>query len=619
MTGPIIRSKKSKKSLGSLALVAVLASVGWGAGHATAAANGPKLPVIQQVGVIPVQWEGDDIARAAIDEAFPAAVREAHRFHVLSDDLVNGLWQEKDGRDELIGQFELHSFASLTVTPRSDTVVFTARLLDPAMKTQILETDTLPRSWLAAADPDAVKDRIQKLVFRLINRIPVDVSVTSVQGQYITLSGGSDQGIQVGDSVDLVRATIATLHPANGTWLDFHKKPLGTAQVIETKDFTSVARLIKLTIDNAVEVGDGARIAAIAGRQKFARLAQNEGLKDAGNQDTIVVPPLYLGTPPAAEKAPFGTPSAATVVTPEAKQNPVYAQNDQSASDAHPASNPGSGSGEAPASSNDEEPEGPSLWSKVANAFSGTADTVDGAVGAVGGAVGAVVDRPFDDIRIYTGPTWWKISGKDPGLNSAGKFPVWLFNSLGGGITRATVYKFRVAFGGGGAFGKTPNGSWYGYNGYASLYWEDSLSDDPSALLSTWRAGGQANLSGMGVEHASDADLAYYGGGDWIRGGFFGGLGGRVSVLDRPYDWSTDFSVYPLNIGRVGSQGKFTLIESTFGYALNVGAFQHDPSFGALRLGGGIDFSDERMTLKDGKRAHLTNYALKAMAKYPLP
>lgn len=623
MTGPTIKSRSF--SLSAALFLAVSPHL------ALAAATGPKLPVIQQVGVIPVQWEGGEGAsyglepvRPTIEEGFSAAMRDAHRFHVLGDDLVAGLWNEKDGREELISQFELHSFASLTVTPRSDVVVWTARLLDPALKSQLMESDSVPRHWLTSADAEAIKERLQKLVFRLINRIPVDVSVTSVQGAFITLSGGAEQGIQVGDSVDLVRATISTLHPANGTWLDFHKRPLGKAQIIETKGYTSVARLLNLTIDNAVEVGDGARIGAIAGRQKFQRLADQEGLKDSGNQGTIVVPPLYLGTPPPVAKKPpmlaQAGPAAAPVPAmkadaPESASAGPEAPSGVTDQDPAPVTGEGSGSGSAevkPQVAEGPKSEEPTFWDRVGSAFSGTADTV-------GGAVGAVVDRPFDDLRLYVGPTWWAIQGKERGLNAQGKFPYWLLNSVGGGITRGTVSKFRLAFGGGGAFGNSNAGKWYGYNGYAGIYWEDRISEDPAAVLGTWHAGGQASLSGMGVSGEGDKK-AFFGGGDWVRGGFFGGLGGRIDAGEsQRYDWFGDFALYPINIGRVGVEKKWQSVESTFGYGLNVGAVQYDPMPATLRFGGEFDYTNEKMTLKNGKRAALTTYAIKVLARYPLP
>lgn len=561
----------------------------------------PKLPVIQQVGVIPVQWEGENVTagRAAIDSTFAQIVRDSRRFRVLNDDLISQTWNTPEGRQELKDQFELQGFVSLTVTPRSDTVRLTARLMDGNLKSNLLESDTVTVDWLANAQDAAVRDRLERLVFRLFNRIPVDVSVTSVQGSYITLSGGSDQGIEAGDKVDLVRAEIKSLHPANGTWLDFQKQNLGTAQVVEVKTYTSVAKLTGQTYDNAVQVSDGARIGAIASRVKFARLAQNDGFKDSGNQDTIVVPPLYNGAPPPKPQAPVKQPlNAPNQPPPTYQQQPQYSQQAPEDSAVAPQAAPQSqpqtqqaqgdqGSQQEPAVSPAED-NGPTLWDDVAS--------------------DATSHKLVDDITAHVGPHWWSVRGP---TNQSGKFPIWLLNSIGGGITRTMLFKFKTAFGGGLLFGKTNDGTYMGYDSYAKLYWEDVIAT--TGFLRGWRAGGIATFSGMGMK---DGD---YGGGDWVRGGFYGGLFGTVGAGEggQLYDWFGTFAIMPLNIGRIGYAGGRKVVESAFGTKFELGAYQHQPPR-IIQWGGGIEIGDERQTLKNGRRPHFKTYQLNVLAKYVL-
>ncbi len=560
----------------------------------------PKLPVIQQVGVIPVQWEGEALSagRAAVDSTFAQVVRDSRRFRVLNDDLISQTWSTAEGRQELKDQFELQGFVSLTAAPRSDTVRLTARLMDANLKTNLLESDTVTVDWLANAQDSAVKDRLERLVFRLFNRIPVDVSVTSVQGSYVTLSGGADQGIEAGDKVDLVRAEIKALHPANGTWLEFQKQNLGTAQIIEVKTYTSVAKLTGQTYDNAVQVADGARIGAIASRVKFARLAQNEGFKDAGNQDTIVVPPLYNGAPPPKPQAPVKQPiNAPNQPPPTSQQQPTYSQQqqqqpeesvDQPAPQAKPQQQAQSGDSANDPAVGQPDDNGPTLWDDVAS--------------------DATSHRMIDEIVGHAGPTWWSVKGP---TNQAGKFPIWLLNSVGAGVTRTMLFKFKTAFGGGFLFGNTNDGKYYGYDSYAKLYWEDVLALD--GFLRGWRAGGIATFSGVGMK---DGD---YGGGDWIRGGFYGGLFGVVAAGDggQTYDWFASFGITPLNIGRIGYDGGRKVVESAFGTKIEAGAYQHQPPR-TIQWGGGVEYTDERQTLKNGRRPHLTNYSINVLAKYPL-
>ena len=633
MTGRTIKSRSSKAMANAVkirdrALAAAFSLVL--AGPAVAATTGPRLPVIQHVGVIPVQWEGGEqdsygleTARTAIDPAFAAAVHASHRFHVLSDDLVSGLWKDKTGRDELTQNFELQSFASLAVTPRGDTVLFTARLLDPNLKTELLETETVPRSWLVASEADAVKDRVEQLAFRLINRLPIDVSVTSVQGQFLTLSGGAEQGVQVGDQVDLVRTTISSLHPANGSWLDFTKQSLGSAQVIETKGFTAVARIIKLTYDNAVEIGDGAKIPAIAGRVKFARQASGDTFTDAGNQGPIIVPPLYLGTQPKTPAKPAAKPAsnvekpAPASETGKTERAPTIAQSEQEPPPSAPTSEV---TDESPPTDPSETAEAKPATAPPATAQSGDSGGLS-VWDSFGSTVGSVVDRPFDDIHLYAGPAWWSISGgdwttssgKSRTLSAQGKFPVWLINSAGGGITRSLLSpKFHVAFGGGLGFGQTSRGRWTGYDANAMIYYEDKFAQD-GEILSQWRAGGIGHLSGWGVTGE------YFGGGDWIRGGGFVGLGGRFSVSNaQRYDWFGNFALYPLNFGRIGFDGKRTTIESSFGWQLDAGAYLNQPA-GVIQWGGEFTLGTEKESLENNRRAQIGEYTIRALAKYVLP
>ena len=590
MTGQTIRSKNCKT--GSLLLTLGAATLLTAASAFGAAA--PKLPVIQQVGVVPVQWEGEDGGLAAaqqnLSDALPKAVRAARRFRVLSDDLVAGLWQDGAGRKELSGEFELHAFTSLTAAPRGDVVTLTARLLDQNLKTLLIESDTVKRDWLAAADGDASYGAVEKLVFRLYNRIPVDVSVTSVQGAYITLSGGQEQGIEIGDNVDLVRATIRSVHPANGSWLEFGKQPLGTAQVIETKSHTSVAKLIKLTVENAVEVGDGARIPAIAGRAKFARVPGDEGLKDSGDPNTIIVPPLYQGGQPVAK--PAVKPAAPVAAVPPPPTDGSYvAQNDPApptssetaAQETPPADQSGSQPPPADGATTDEN-----FWDQV--------------------SFGDMVpDKFVDDMTIYTGPQWWSVKSRD--FSSSGRFPWWLVNHVGVSVTRTLFFKIKVGFGGGLLLGQTAKGNYIGYDSHARIYWEDQLNI-ADGLITGWHAGGHSSFSGINVTKEN------YGGGDWVRGGGFGGLFGTIHAgpANDRYDWFGDIAVMPLNIGRIGYNGGRQVVESSFGWDLSLGAFMYAPP-GAVQFGGGFDLGSEVQTLKNGKRPTINEYAIKAMAK----
>ena len=68
------------------------------------------------------------------------------------------------------------------------------------------------------------------LMFRLLNRYPVDVYVTSIQVPYITLSSGARQNIYEGDELDFFEVNIQQVHPINGAWLSFNLQTSGQGQ-----------------------------------------------------------------------------------------------------------------------------------------------------------------------------------------------------------------------------------------------------------------------------------------------------------------------------------------------------------------------------------------------------
>ncbi len=278
-----------------------------------------KLPILQQAGVIPVQWEGNtnSTSKNRISSAFVKAVQSSTRFRLIDSDLVASQWSTPAGREELNKQFELHAYLGLNVATKDDSVQFVFRILGPGLENFLSETETVSRNWLGAASQAELDDRLSNLVYRTLNRLPVDVVITSVQGKFITLSGGKAQRIEVGDDVTLLRAKVTARHPANGSWLEFKTQNLGSATIVEANQNTSVARLTRLIHEGAAEVGDGARIPAIAARNKFKVEPQTPQLVDNGKDD-IVIPPQ---TTDAAENPAQATSPATN--SEEAKPTPT--------------------------------------------------------------------------------------------------------------------------------------------------------------------------------------------------------------------------------------------------------------------------------------------------------
>ena len=110
-----------------------------------------------------------------------------------------------------------------------------------------------------------------------------------------------------------------------------------------------------------------------------------------------------------------------------------------------------------------------------------------------------------------------------------------------------------------------------------------------------------------------------YGGGDWVKGGVFGEIGGRAIVGSGPgqYDWFAELGLMPLNIGRLGYDQEFYTVESSLGRRFGFGALQYAPP-GAARYGGKLSVVDERQTLSNGRRMHFQEYALQMIVQFDL-
>lgn len=602
MTAIITKLKSSK-------LTHKFASISWwisliaAASSPAIAIDMPKLPVLQNVGVVPLvieEPEGHDPKLEQpleqIGTQFPKVVRDSHRFRVINDEVVSDLWKDAKGRKELQEEYEISALIGATAVPQSDVVTVVARIMDPELKIFIQEQDRIPTDWLLAASSAKIKDRLEQLVFSLFNRIPVDVSVTSVVGSFITISGGSEQGVLPGDRLDLQRIRVKALHPANGSWLGFDAKKLGTAEVVDVKTHNSVARLIGQSHDRAIEIGDGAKIPAIRSRNRFARLAQEDGFKDSRDPKTVIMPPVYLG-----ESAT----STALASKPGAKQ--PEPTRDTSPRISNDITGPETRENRVDATAPETTPLTAESDTQAPTPRPTEADDPGDEISFID-RLKSPQNKWLDDIHAYFGPHWWSVRGP---VNASGKFPLWLLNSAGVGVTRTLVYKIKTGFGGGALFGQTSKGNFIGYDGNAKLYWEDVIPSE-SGFVSWWHLGGYASLSGLSVSREK------FGGGDWLRGGVFAGLGGSLTATvmeSNKYDWFADFAILPLNLGRFGYGGKQQLVESAFGTRFTLGAYIREEAE-PIQWGGAVDISDERLTLKNSRRPHMSDYRLKLLAKY---
>lgn len=564
-------------------LISIFSSLGFSAGKV-------KLPVIRQVGIIPAQFHGDpssfsDIQffRQRLDSEFSGIVQKARRYRIINDELVESLWKDHAGRQELRREFELHGFINLNVSARSNVITLNLRMLGPNLETYMWESETVPRHTVMGMSEDSVDNLVKGLVFRLFNRIPIDVNVTSVQGGFVTLSGGKSQGIEVGDQVELKRVYIQSIHPANGSWQSFSEFPLGIAQIIEAKKNSSVAKLIRLTYEGAIELGDGARIPAVPSRVNFVRTddKQNDFI-NSGNQAAVIVPPLYEEVPTKAQQESHrqADPLAAAPAVEKIDASPTGTVENK----------PQAGEGDAQVGAEDssEKGEEESFWDMPDVSFDGFTDKI------------------IDDISLSAGPYWWKAVGP---RSASGSFPLYLFNRFYLNVNKSLPFNFKASYGGGVYFGSTPNGGHVGYDGHAKLFWQESFGSG-SDLLQYWRAGGFGRFTGLSVSKER------FGGGDFIRGGGFGGIGGTL-VTTSKIDWTAEFGLVPINVGRIGYDGNFHSIESTRGTYFRLEGWLGAQS-SQIKYGGAFNMADERMTVGGStvRRYHLSEYQLEFLVGY---
>ncbi|RZA24862.1 MAG: hypothetical protein EOP10_08615 [Proteobacteria bacterium] len=285
-----------------------------------AKAQGSSVPSIKYAGILPVYWQGETSPalsrkKSQIDALFPQVIRDSKRFAFLGDSIVADNWSSTEGRKKLRDEFELDAFLNLNVLEQGDVAIFTARLLSPELINYVSETERVPLTWLNTASKAELSQKIRDLSFRVLNRYPVDVFVTSLQGRYLTLSAGKDQNVLEGDELEFAEFTIKSTHPTDDTWLEFGTRSLGKAKVVESKAQSAIALITSLTSENAIKLGSGARVENIASRRNFRAAPKEEDVYITTDNSPIIQSPSQA---PAAKAKPKAVPSPAAKPTPEA-------------------------------------------------------------------------------------------------------------------------------------------------------------------------------------------------------------------------------------------------------------------------------------------------------------
>jgi hypothetical protein len=513
---------------------------------AAAFASMPMVSV-RTVGVIPPQTKhlssAKDLAAASKHcvAAFPKVVREAKRFLVLDDDFVANMWSTAETRKDLVDDYELDAFVTLDIQLKNDTVLWYARLLSPRMETYLIESESMSRSAFSELNASASFEKLQELVFRTFNRLPIDATVTSIQSKFLTLSAGKEQGINNKDEYSVVRPGIAATHPATGAWLSFNNTVLGKIKIVEVKDNSSIAEITHMTHDNSMMIGDGIKISDLNSRLRFKRRASE-------------------------------SPTSATDIKSQ-PASPIYSVSNQTQVPAEKTT-----SENVPATDTPEH-------STINAERSPDSEFVESSSNNTTKILREIIDYG----SASAGFKLWNASGAATAVSSF--FPL-NFGQVD--VGRKFGADSALEAGGHFSFGGTKNGSFTGFGGYGRISYQQPLTPDLN-----WSVGGGGGLNSLAVEDE------LFGGYDAIYAAGFASLMGQVRFEDQAFSWRTDLELRPFNIGQVGAKGAKKQIDSSLvtiarlGISQNLGTDQLEWGGGFESQTANFSLGQSDLTLSD--------------------
>ncbi len=496
-------------------------------------APGTRLPNIRQVAIMPVYWQGNfpeshrfSQSKKHIDANFSKLVRNSKRFVFGNDVLTADLWSTPEGRQQLAEEYEIDAMVNLTVTGQGDTMRWTVRPLHPSMRNYLTESEALPFNWLLAATDADVDQRLQNLLFRMLNRFPVDVYVTSIQGRYLTLSSGSEQNVFEGDDLSFYQTSVRTQHPADGSWLNFDQKLLGKATVIESKTHSAIAQITALSYADAIRVGDGAKVEAIATRRAFQQKSKDE--------------PFYT---PVTPDSPLveARPIPGTVPEPRRREPPRVAQ-DQ-------AETPADSQAPAPLPPEPVPAPNPVVPPEPSE------------------NEGDMLPIAFKTVEFQGQNESFSVSGAAKASN---EFPIYLLNRVDVAATQDINAEVEAVARAHVRFGSTKKGSYFGFGlGFEPLY-RLPMRNPMMPSLERVMVGALVSFESLAVSGEK------FGGWDAISIGPSVHLQGSYHVVSMAQNFDYDISgrLTPIDMGEVGVSGKKRKISDSFTLDLEANVIQ---------------------------------------------
>lgn len=549
-----------------------------------------KLPTLKTVGVLPVLWNGGDLSddtvigesKEWIDQYIPKAVRDAGRFRVLNDKLVQDLWGTSEGRMELSEKYEVDGYVSLTANSRGDTIFLVCRLLSPDLKENfLLESETFLLSELRTMTRSKIENRVQSLIYRLLNRLPIDVYVTSVHGRYITITGGLSQNIHPKDKIVLYRTSITSTHPANGAWLAFEKRELGVAVVVDSKRYSSVAKFVKLNYENAVEIGDGAKIDALNTRKKFHRMAEKPLFADAQMDGAIII------TQPEHKSKNLKEEDIveAEKIVPEPKKEYKKPKRIKK---------------ERPRKITKKveptKPLYPVDEKKEEDSYSGELPDID-----------LIKDLNIEKVDLDAGIKIWRTSSS---VSASSKISPWILNNFRASADSRISDILKARYFAGLELGSTKDGSYNGFLFGGNLYMTHQL-DGVSSPVRSFHYGLLADYESIGVSGEK------YGGSDILNMGLSFALNGGLlhAATSTSLDWEGRFDYILLGSGKVGVRGNKKNLTNISVMKFQGKVYLVEPAERILEWGGIVSTAVGNYKVK-GAKVNKTEFYIGATARH---
>jgi hypothetical protein len=577
--------------------------------------NLPELPVLKNIAALPVQYQFRHEATPELSQVFDVingefskVVQATGRFLVINDEVVKNLWRSVSGRKQLVQQFESDAFISLSITVEEDVARYDVRIMSPDFdSTYLIETDTVSLSWLLTNTQETIKNHLEGCVFRLVNRIPVDVFVTSMQGPYITLSGGQSQNIFIGDSVTLFNTFVKSKHPANGSWISYQQRQIAVAKIIEIKENSSVAQLVSIQIEDGLKIGSGAKITALNSRKKFAREDLKQDFRLAGGPtiitaDKAVAPIMRPESrrPDPQKELPAQTrqllseveedkneenekaPAAAQPPVPEAspvekqvnEKAPVEKQVNEKAPVEKQVNE------KAPVEKQVTAEEEPQNEIQTDAAVRKEPEKAAESAPATGSDASSF-ERMLASVKDVHGTLGHRMFSTSGTAKAASDVPLYLLNHADISAVLPFPEKMPLEIHGELGFGPTAHGSFVSFLGRARLNFIESLRIRPLGLEKL-SLGPSVSFQTLSISSER------FGGYDLLQLGGYIKAAGQTQMGEDQLEWVADFSVLPFSMGQAGLGGRKYDIDSTSDVTLKGTLYLPKDAGSALQWGAAL-------------------------------